>query len=103
MIEYRLSVEDDELDDFDEGGNINVDDDMGDYGMDEEEEELTVATVTPVAVVIPAESGAPEATEGVESEPAKKPVKKAAAAKKAPAKKAAVKKAPAKKAPAKKA
>ena len=39
MLEYRLSVEDDELDDFEEGATINVDDDMGDYGMDEEEEE----------------------------------------------------------------
>ncbi len=33
MLEYRLSVEDDELDDFEEGAAINVDDDMGDYGI----------------------------------------------------------------------
>ena len=39
MREYRLSVEEDELDDFEEGAHINVDDDMGDYGMDEEEED----------------------------------------------------------------
>ena len=35
MVQYRLSVEDDELeDDFEEGSPINVDDDMGDYGME---------------------------------------------------------------------
>ena len=32
MIEYRLSPEDDELDDFDEGAELSLDDDMGDYG-----------------------------------------------------------------------
>ena len=55
MFEYRLSVEDEELDDFDEGATINVDDDMGDYGMEEEEDELVVGVVVPVAVSGPAD------------------------------------------------
>ena len=38
MIRYRLSVEDDELDDYEEGSHINVDDDMGDYGVDDEDD-----------------------------------------------------------------
>ena len=36
MREYRFSVEDDDLDDFEEGSNINVDDDMGDYQLDDD-------------------------------------------------------------------
>ena len=52
MDEYRFSAEDDELDDFEEEANINMDDDMGDYGMDEDEEdELIVTTVTSGIVV----------------------------------------------------
>nr|MDP9115197.1 hypothetical protein [Acidobacteriota bacterium] len=42
MIEYRLSPEDDELDDFDEGAELSLDDDMGDYGLDDDDEELAV-------------------------------------------------------------
>ena len=37
MVEYRFTAEDDDLDDFEEGAQLNVDDDMGDYEMEEEE------------------------------------------------------------------
>ena len=30
-MRFRLSVKDDELDDYEEGTHINVDDDLGDY------------------------------------------------------------------------
>jgi hypothetical protein len=40
MIEYRLSPEDDELDDLDEGAELSLDDDLGDYGLDDDDEEL---------------------------------------------------------------
>jgi hypothetical protein len=39
MNEYRLSVDDDELDDYEEGAEMSVDDEMGDYGIDEEDED----------------------------------------------------------------
>ena len=47
MIEYRLSPEDDELDDFDEGAELSLDDDMGDYGLDDDDEELAVPGFVP--------------------------------------------------------
>ena len=56
MFEYRFSVEDEELDDFDEGAHINVDDDMGDYGMEEDEDELVVGVIIPVPAA-PAPAG----------------------------------------------
>ena len=34
MLEYRLSVDDDEIDDYDQESNINVDDDLGEYLLD---------------------------------------------------------------------
>ena len=107
MIEYRLSPEDDELDDLDEGAELSLDDDLGDYGLDDDDEELAVPLFTPRApspaavivetAVIEVEEVRPAAA--AEAPPARKPVKKAAA----PAKKAAA--APVKKAaaPAKKA
>lgn len=110
MIEYRLSPEDDELDDLDEGAELSLDDDLGDYGLDDDDEELAVPAFTPRApspaamivetAVIEVEE-VPSATPS-EAPPARKPVKKAAA----PAKKAAApakKAAPKKKAAAKKA
>ena len=42
MKGYRLSPADDEMDDYDEAANINVDDDIGDYGDDEEEETIVI-------------------------------------------------------------
>ena len=112
MIEYRLSPEDDELDDFDEGAELSLDDDMGDYGLDDDDEELAVPGFvprppSPAAVVV--ETTVIEVEEvpvaaAVEAPPARKPVKKAGApVKKAatPAKKAAPKKAAAKKVSAK--
>ena len=47
MIEYRLSPEDDELDDLDEGAELSLDDDLGDYGLDDDDEELAVPVFTP--------------------------------------------------------
>ncbi len=38
MLEYRLSVDDDEIDDYDEESDINVDDDLGEYGIDDDDE-----------------------------------------------------------------
>src|SRR5579863_7136389 len=115
MIVYRLSPEDDELDDFDEGAELSLDDDMGDYGLDDDDEELAVpgfvprppapAVVMVETAVIEIEEVPPTAV-AVEAPPARKPVKKAAApVKKAatPAKKAAPKKVAAKKAAPKKA
>ena len=114
MIEYRLSPEDDELDDFDEGAELSLDDDMGDYGLDDDDEELAVPGFVPrppapagvlvETVVVEVEEVPPAAVAG-EAPPARKPVKKAAAPVKAaaPAKKAAPKKAAAKKAAPKKA
>src|SRR6266481_2404818 len=106
MIEYRLSPEDDELDDLDEGAELSLDDDLGDYGLDDDDEELAVPVFTPRApspAAIIVETAVVEVEEvprpaAAEAPPARKPVKKAAA----PAKKAA---APVKKAaaPAKKA
>ena len=80
-MQYRLSVKDDELDDYEEGTHINVDDDLGDYGMDDDEEEDAPAvvvgvpvTVTETIVVVEEEPDAP---------PEKKPVAKAVAKKRA--------------------
>src|SRR6266576_586508 len=102
MIEYRLSPEDDELDDFDEGAELSLDDDMGDYSLDDDDDERAVPGFTPRS---PAPAAIVESTI-VEIEevpilaaqenapPARKPVKKAnaSATKAAPAKKAAPKK-----------
>ena len=49
MIEYRLSPEDDELDDFDEGAELSLDDDMGDYGIDDDDEECRPGVCAPPA------------------------------------------------------
>jgi hypothetical protein len=49
MIEYRLSPEDDELDDLDEGAELSLDDDLGDYGLDDDDEELAVPVFIPRA------------------------------------------------------
>lgn len=100
MNEYRLSVDDDELDDYEEGAEMSVDEDMGDYGIDEEDEEdlpvPVVGGVVPPAAVIITET---EVVSVPEPRPARKPAVKAAkpAAKKAAPKKAAPKKAAAKK------
>ena len=121
MIEYRLSPEDDELDDFDEGAELSLDDDLGDYGLDDDDEELAVPGFVPrppapAAVLVETtviEVEEVPAAAAVEAPPARKPVKKAAAPVKkaaaptkkaaAPAKKAAPKKVAAKKAAPKKA
>ena len=83
MLRYRLSVEDDELDDYEEGTPINVDDDMGEYGIDDDDEDVPAASI-PVAVPV-------TVTETIivveETTPAKKPVAKAVAKKPAPKKK----------------
>ncbi len=42
MQEFRLSVDDDEIDDYDQDSNINVDDDLGEYGMDDDEVEEVI-------------------------------------------------------------
>jgi hypothetical protein len=100
MNEYRLSVDDDELDDYEEGAEMSVDEDMGDYGVDEEDEDDLpvpgVVGVVPPAAVIITEVDVVRVTE---APPARKPAVKAAkpAAKKAAPKKAAPKKAAAKK------
>jgi hypothetical protein len=107
MIEYRLSPDHDDLDDLDEGAELSLDDDMGDYGADDDDEELAVPGFTGRASspgVVGVETAVIEIEEvpnreGSEDEPpARKPVKKAAASKSAPAKKAAPKKAPVKRA-----
>ena len=107
MIEYRLSPEDDELDDLDEGAELSLDDDLGDYGLDDDDEELAVPVFAPrppapaamlVETTVIEVEEVPRAAAS-EAPPARKPVKKAAASAKkaaAPAKKAAA--APAKKA-----
>ena len=46
MQEYRLSVDDEEIDDFDDEGNINVDDDLGDYGMDDDDDDAEEGAAT---------------------------------------------------------
>ena len=56
MIEYRLSPKpEDDDDDFDEGAELSLDDDMGDYGLDEEEDEEMVVPIvgpsTPAMIV----------------------------------------------------
>ncbi len=35
MLEYRLAVDEDEIDDYEEGAN--VDEDLGDYDMDDDD------------------------------------------------------------------
>jgi hypothetical protein len=112
MIEYRLSPENDDLDDLDEGAELSLDDDMGDYGADDDDEELAVPGFTGRAsspgamgvetAVIEIEE-VPSRGASEDEPPARKPVKKAAASKSAPAKKAAPKKAAVKRAAAKKA
>src|SRR5579885_2721973 len=102
MLEYRLSVDDDDIDDYEDEGAVNVDDELGDYGMDDDEdgtEEITTITET---VVVPAPEPPVMEAPVEEPAPAKKPATKAAPTQKAPAKAAPAKKAPAKKAPAKK-
>ena len=100
MNEYRLSVDDDELDDYEEGAEMSVEDEIGDYGIDEEDEDdLPVPAVTgviPPATMIISEV---DIVSVPEAPPARKPAVKAAkpAVKKAAAKKAAPKKAAAKK------
>ena len=39
MLEYRLSPEDDELDDYDEGAELSLDEELGDYGLDDDEDD----------------------------------------------------------------
>src|SRR5215831_650745 len=100
MLEYRCKELDDELDDFDEPSGVNLDDDLGEYDMDDDEGVaeiiVTETVITPIASepAMPAVIVVEEST--VEPPPARKPAKKAPAASKAPMKKAA---APAKKAP----
>ena len=88
MLEYRLSVDEDEIDDYDEETNLNVDDDLGDYGMDDEDEMEEVGSVTETVVVVPPPAPIEET---MEAPPAKMPVKRAAAPPKAAKKKAAAK------------
>jgi len=102
MIEYRLLPEDDD-DDFDEGAELSLDDDMGDYGLDDDDEELAVPGFTPrppapaaiVESTIVEIEEVPVLAVQENAPPARKPVKKAnaSATKAAPAKKAAPKKA----------
>ena len=82
MIEYRLSPEDDELDDFDEGAELSLDDDMGDYGLDDDDEELAVPGFVPrppAPAVVMVETAVieveevPPAAVAVEAPPARKP------------------------------
>src|SRR5204863_3731517 len=92
---------------LDEGAELSLDDDLGDYGLDDDDEELAVPVFTPRApspAAMIVETTVVEVEEvptaaAADAPPARKPVKKAAA----PAKKAAA--APVKKAaaPAKKA
>src|ERR1700674_1246937 len=100
MNEYRLSVDDDELDDYEEGAEMSVDDELGEYGIDEEDEDdlpvpAVVGIIPPAAMIITAV----EVVSVPEAPPARKPAVKAAkpAAKKAAPQKAAPKKAVAKK------
>ena len=51
MLEYRLSADDDDIDDYDEEANINVEDNLGDYGMDDDDEVEEVIIVTEVIPV----------------------------------------------------
>src|SRR5579863_7104817 len=101
MNEYRLSVDDDELDDYEEGAEMSVEDEMGDFGIDEEDEDdlpvpAAVGVIPPAAMII----SEVEVVPIPETPPARKPAVKAAkpAAKKAAPKKAVAKKAVAKKA-----
>ena len=83
MLEYRLSADDDDIDDYDEEANINVEDNLGDYGIDDDDEVEEVIIVTETISVPVAPASAPGAgTPGPEASPAKKPAKKAASAKK---------------------
>src|SRR5258708_4748916 len=100
MIEYRLAPDDDELDDYDEGAELSLDDDMGEYGVDDEDDEdIGVPPLTPVPGALPSmvvETTEIEVVDVVPpGAPARKPVVKAAA----PAKKAAPQKAAKKAAP----
>ena len=57
MNEYRLSVDDDELDDYEEGAEMSVDDEMGEYGIDEEDDDelpvpAVVGIIPPPAMII---------------------------------------------------
>ena len=96
MNEYRLSVDDDELDDYEEGAEMSVDDELGEYGIDEEDEDdlpvPAIAGIIPPAAMIITEV---EVVPVPEAPPARKPAVKAAkpAVKKAAPKKAAPKKA----------
>jgi len=80
MIEYRFSA-DDELDDFEDSAEIRLDDEMGDYGLDDDDDEvIEVVTVTPIAGIIV--TGVTEGGPGEpakESAPERKPAAKAAA------------------------
>ena len=51
MLEYRFSMEDED-DDFDQESNISMDDDIGDYDEDDEEETIVV-TETVISSVLP--------------------------------------------------
>ena len=90
MIEYRLSPEDDELDDFDEGAELSLDDDMGDYGLDDDDEELAVPVFAPrppapAAVIVETSvieiEEVPVLDAAVNAPPARKPVKSGCARK----------------------
>ena len=59
MLEYRFSAADDDLDDFEEGTQLNVDDDMGDYEVEEEELIVTEIPVGSTPSGAGAESAAP--------------------------------------------
>ena len=51
-MRFRLAVKDDELDDYEEGTHINVDDDLGDYGVDDDEEEETPSIPIPPPIAV---------------------------------------------------
>src|ERR1700692_3163515 len=82
MQEYRFLAKDDELDDFEEESSIDVDDDMGDYGMDEDDEEELIVTSVTSGILVPVVPVGPAPSDSESSKPptpAKKPVKKASA------------------------
>ena len=82
MIEYRFSA-DDELDDFEDSAEVRLDDEMGEYGLDDDDDEV-IEVITPVGVLV-AEVVEVESSPAPAKEPpaARKPAAKAATPKKA--------------------
>src|SRR6266849_1254409 len=96
MNEYRLSVDDDELDDYEEGAEMSVDDELGEYGIDEEDEDDL--PVPAIAGIIPPAAKKKAAHKKAAPKKAAKRAAPRKAAKKAAPRKSAKKAAPKKKA-----